>query len=99
MKGSNSSQNTGQPGYGLDDRGTWVRLPARSLISTKSRLAVIPTSGSYTMGIGANPPELKRRGREANDSTLSSAEVRNGGAIPPLSTCLHGDVNLLSTKY
>jgi hypothetical protein len=56
-----------------------------SLTSTKSRPAVILISGSYKIGIGANPAGLKRRGREAKDSTLPSVHVRNGGAIPPLS--------------
>jgi hypothetical protein len=29
-------------------------------------------------------PEVKRQGREADHSPLSRAEVKNGGAIPPL---------------
>jgi hypothetical protein len=34
--------------------------------------------------------KLKRPGREADHSPSSSAEVKNGGAIPPLPICLHG---------
>jgi hypothetical protein len=33
---------------------------------------------------GALSPRLKRPGREADHSPPSSAEVKNGGAIPPL---------------
>jgi hypothetical protein len=33
---------------------------------------------------GAVSPDIKRPGREAIHSPTSSAEVKNGGAIPPL---------------
>jgi hypothetical protein len=39
---------------------------------------------SYTMGTEAVPPGVKRQGREADHSPPSSAQVKNGGAIPPL---------------
>jgi hypothetical protein len=40
---------------------------------------------------------VKRLGREAHHSPLSSAEINNGGAVPLLSLRLHGAVlNLLS---
>jgi hypothetical protein len=46
----------------------------------------------------ALPPGVKRQGRETDHSPLSSPEVKNGGAIPPLPHCLHGIVlNYLST--
>jgi hypothetical protein len=38
----------------------------------------------YTRGTGALFPGIKRQGREANHSPLSSAEVKNARAIPPL---------------
>jgi hypothetical protein len=33
---------------------------------------------------GAASPEIKRKGREADHSPLSSAEIENGGRIPSL---------------
>jgi hypothetical protein len=33
---------------------------------------------------GTLSPGLKRQGREADHSLASSAEIKNGGAIPPL---------------
>jgi hypothetical protein len=41
---------------------------------------------------GAVSLEVKRQGREADHSPPSSAEVKNGGAIPPLPLRLHGVV-------
>jgi hypothetical protein len=53
---------------------------------------------SYPVGTGADFPEIKRPGREADHSPPSSAEVKNGGAIPPLPMRVHGRVlNHLST--
>jgi hypothetical protein len=40
---------------------------------------------SYRMGTGGSFPGGKAAGREADHSPPSSAEVRYGGAIPPLS--------------
>jgi hypothetical protein len=37
-------------------------------------------------------PGLKRQGREPHHSPPSSAEVKNGGTIPPLFIYLHGVV-------
>jgi hypothetical protein len=45
-------------------------------------------TASYPMGIGGSFTGGKRQGREADRSPPSSAEVKNGGAIPPLPTCL-----------
>jgi hypothetical protein len=39
---------------------------------------------SYTIGTGGSFPGGMRPGRETDHSPSSSAEVRNGGAIPPL---------------
>jgi hypothetical protein len=38
---------------------------------------------SYPMGTGVPSPEAKRPGREADLSSSSSVEVKNGGALPP----------------
>jgi hypothetical protein len=35
---------------------------------------------------------IRRPGRDADHSPPSSAEVKNGGVIPPLLLCLHGIV-------
>jgi hypothetical protein len=40
--------------------------------------------GSYPMGTEGSLPRVKRPGREADHSLPSSAEVKNGGATPPL---------------
>jgi hypothetical protein len=39
---------------------------------------------SYPNGTVGFSPGVKRQGREADHSPPSSAEVKNGGAIPPL---------------
>lgn len=41
---------------------------------------------------GALSPGIKRMGREAEHELTSSAEVKNGGDIPPLPTRLRGVV-------
>jgi hypothetical protein len=43
-----------------------------------------PHPASYPMDTGASSPEVKRPGSDADHSSPSSAEVKNGGAIPPL---------------
>jgi hypothetical protein len=40
--------------------------------------------GTYTMGIGALSPGVKRLRREANHAPPSSAKVKNAGAVSPL---------------
>jgi hypothetical protein len=42
---------------------------------------------------------MKRPGREANHSPPSSAEVKNGEAVPPLPIFLHGMVLNSMFKY
>jgi hypothetical protein len=44
------------------------------------------------MGAGGSLPGVKRQGLEADNSSPSSAEVKNDGAIPPLPIRLHGVV-------
>jgi hypothetical protein len=56
---------------------------------------------SYTIistGTGAPSPGVKRPEREADHSPASSADVKNGGAIPPLPTYIHAvGLNFLGT--
>jgi hypothetical protein len=65
-----------------------------------STLAVGPTQIPIEWVLDALSPGVYWPGQEANYSPPSSAEVKNGGAIPPLSSHvhLHGLVlNSLST--
>jgi hypothetical protein len=62
-------------GYGLDGRGVGVRV----LLSTLCRPVLGPTQ-PHIQWI----PGVKRPGCEADHSPPTTAEVRNGGAIPPL---------------
>jgi hypothetical protein len=60
--------------------------------SVKSGTALGPTQPPIQWVLGTLPLCVKQSGREADRSHLSSAEVKNGGAIPPLlntSSC-HG---------
>jgi hypothetical protein len=68
------------------------------LFTIASKPALGPTQPPILWVAGALSLGLKRLGREANHSLLSSAEIKNGGAIPPLPIRLHGIVfNSLST--
>jgi hypothetical protein len=70
-------------GSRLDGRGVGVCIPARGnifLIST----GYGAHPASYSMGTGDYSPRVKCPGREDQHSPPSSAEVKNGGAIPPL---------------
>jgi hypothetical protein len=68
--------------YGLDDRSL---IPGRDkrLFSIASRLAMWPTQPP-TQWYWGSFLGIKRPGLEADRSRPSSAEVKNGGAIPPL---------------
>jgi hypothetical protein len=72
-------------GYGPDGQGS---IPGRSkivcLFSTASTPALGPTQPHPQWVTGALSPRVKRLGREADHSHPSSAEVKNGGTIPPL---------------
>jgi hypothetical protein len=64
-----------------------VRFPVRTrelslLYSIHTDSGANPAS--YTMGTGGPLPAIKRPEREADHPLPSSAEVKNGGAIPPL---------------
>jgi hypothetical protein len=71
-------------GYGLDG---WVLFPAEArLFSSPRHPERCPEihPASYRMGMrGALFVGVKRTGREADHSPLSSAKVKNAGAIPP----------------
>jgi hypothetical protein len=69
-------------GYGLNGRGS---IPGRDLFL----LNIVHTNtgtllASCPIGIGDHFPGLVRRECEAQHSPTSNAEVKNGGAIPPL---------------
>jgi hypothetical protein len=51
------------------------------------------------MGTGGFIPGVKWQGHEADQSPPSSAEVKNGGTVPPLSICLHGIMFNYIIKY
>jgi hypothetical protein len=55
-----------------------------------SRRALRPTQPPIQWVLGSLLAGLKRPGCEADHSPPSSGEVKNGGAIPPLSIGLHG---------
>jgi hypothetical protein len=71
-------------GHRLDGRGS---IPGREtifLFSIASRPALGPIQPPIQWVPGAISPEVKRPGREAGHLPPSNAEVKNGGAIPPL---------------
>jgi hypothetical protein len=64
----------------MDDRGSRFRFPAGtenySIPTTASRTALGPTQLPIHWVPGALSPGVKRPGREADQSPLSSAEVK-----------------------
>jgi hypothetical protein len=72
---------------GLDSRQSNIFL-----FSTASGPTLGPTQTHIKWVQGAILLEVKQVGREADHSPPSSAEVKNGGAIPPLPICLYGIV-------
>jgi hypothetical protein len=83
-------------GYGLDDRGSRVQFPAGAgnfslhhCVQNGSEAH----SDSYPMGNRGSFPAVKRPGRKADHSPLSSAEVKECVELyihSPI--CLHGVV-------
>jgi hypothetical protein len=65
-------------GYELDGRGSIF------LFSTAPSQALEPTPSLLSNGYLGLSQRVKRQGREADYLTPSSAEVMNGGAVPPL---------------
>jgi hypothetical protein len=55
-----------------------------SFFSTIPRPALVPTQSPIQWESGEISPGVKRPGLKADHSPSSSAEVKNGGAIPPL---------------
>jgi hypothetical protein len=49
-------------------------------------------SAAYPIGTGIFLAEVKQPGCKPDHLPLSSNEVKNGGAIPPLPTCVYGVV-------
>jgi hypothetical protein len=72
------------PGYGLDDRDLVHVRSKSSLFSIASRQALGPTQPPIQWLPGPPSPGVKRQRLEADHSPSSSAEVKNGGAIPLL---------------
>jgi hypothetical protein len=70
-------------GYGLVGRGIGVQFPVGAQVFSPPRLHRLwgpPTQrvpGAFSLGV-------KRPGREADYSPPTSAEFKNGGAIPPI---------------
>jgi hypothetical protein len=62
------------------------------LFSTASRLTLGPTHPPIQWVLGALSLGEKGQGHEADHSPPSSAEVKKGGATPPLPHCLHSTV-------
>jgi hypothetical protein len=72
-------------------------IPGRGkrYVSTPQLPALKPTQLPIKWVLGALSPGVNQPGREADHAPLTIAEVKNGGAIPPLQ---HGIVlNLLSS--
>jgi hypothetical protein len=66
-------------GYGLNDGGVGVRIPGRVkkyLFSMSFRPVLESTQLPIQWVAGALFPEVKRPGREADDSTLTNPEVK-----------------------
>jgi hypothetical protein len=72
-------------GYTLDDRGSISGRGKIFLCSTASRPALGPIQPHLQWIPGAKRPKY-----ESNHSYSSSAEVKNTGAIPPLSYMSYG---------
>jgi hypothetical protein len=71
-------------GYGLDGRGLIPRVVKIFLFSPVSRLALRPTQSPIQWVPRVIFLGMKQKGREADHSPPSSADVKNGGAILPL---------------
>jgi hypothetical protein len=72
-------------GYGLDGP---VFIPSRVdifLFSTASILALRSAQPSVQLVLGILPLGVKSPEHEVDHSSLSSAEVKKGGSIPPFS--------------
>jgi hypothetical protein len=71
-------------GYGLEGRVSILGRGKIFLSSTTSRQTLGSTELPMKLVPWALSPGEKRQGREVDLSPPSNAEVKNGGAIPPL---------------
>jgi hypothetical protein len=71
-------------GYGLDDRCSNPGIGKIFLFSTAFKPALGPTQPTIQRIPEALSPGIMWPGREADHPPPSSAEVKNGGAIPPV---------------
>jgi hypothetical protein len=79
-------------GYGMDGPGL-IPGSARFFSSPQHADRLWgPPSPPIKWVPGALSPGVKQQGHEADHSPPSNAEVKNGGAIPPLPPCLNGIV-------
>jgi hypothetical protein len=82
-----------KPGYGMNSPGSFpVTGKIIPLYFTASRPALGLTQPPIQQVPGTLSSGVKWVGREADHSPPSSAEFKNGGAIPPLPIRLHGVV-------
>jgi hypothetical protein len=81
----NRDSSVGIPmGYEMEGRGSIPITGKRLLYSTASRPVLGPAQPPIRCVPRALSPGVKRQGREAGHSPPSSAQVKDGGAIPPL---------------
>jgi hypothetical protein len=80
-------------GYGLDEGGVGVRVPvgAKFFSSPRRPHRIGGPSSLLSNGHRGRFPRWYS-GRGVKLTSPSSAEVKNGGDIPPLPVCLHGIV-------
>jgi hypothetical protein len=71
-------------GANLDDREVRVRVGFFLSFSIKFRPTLRPIQPRVRRVAGAVSSRVKRQGRESYDSPQCDAEVKNGGATPPL---------------
>jgi hypothetical protein len=71
-------------GYQLDDRSSISGRGKKFSSTPQSPNRLWGPSSPLYSGYRALSPEVKRSGRDADHSSASSAEAKNGGAILPL---------------
>jgi hypothetical protein len=72
-------------GYWMDDTGS-IPGKGKRFFSIPYSLdrGMVSALASFRMGTGGFHPRLKPPGRQDDHSPASSAEIKNGGAIPPI---------------
>jgi hypothetical protein len=86
------------PGYELDGRSSISAEGRGFSILQELQTGSAAHLDSYPMGTGGSFSGTKRTVREAGHLPPSIAEVKNGGAIPPLPIRLHGQLPLILKK-